>query len=158
MSTESDVMPSGAPRFPTMLRKMWSGAEVQAWIDARWMQQVAQLKRPAELGLSMLSDAERAVLAERGRQVNVKGWTPQHDDEHDAGELAMASAAYALAAADAIYPLSQGDGDYANKPPEMWPWASEWWKPSAPMRMLEKSAALAIAEMERIAREEERHG
>jgi hypothetical protein len=25
-----------APRFPTMLRKMWSGAEVQAWIDENW--------------------------------------------------------------------------------------------------------------------------
>jgi hypothetical protein len=24
------------PRFPTMLRKMWSGAEVQAWIDEHW--------------------------------------------------------------------------------------------------------------------------
>lgn len=25
-----------APRFPTMLRKMWSGGDVQAWIDANW--------------------------------------------------------------------------------------------------------------------------
>lgn len=25
-----------APRFPTMLRKMWSGGEVQAWIDEHW--------------------------------------------------------------------------------------------------------------------------
>lgn len=24
------------PRFPTMLRKMWSGTEVQKWIDANW--------------------------------------------------------------------------------------------------------------------------
>ena len=24
------------PRFPTMLRKMWSGGEVQAWIDENW--------------------------------------------------------------------------------------------------------------------------
>lgn len=24
------------PRFPTMLRKMWSGGEVQAWIDQHW--------------------------------------------------------------------------------------------------------------------------
>jgi hypothetical protein len=27
---------STAPRFPTMLRKMWSGGEVQAWIDRHW--------------------------------------------------------------------------------------------------------------------------
>lgn len=25
------------PRFPTMLRKMWSGGEVQAWIDQHWI-------------------------------------------------------------------------------------------------------------------------
>ena len=24
------------PRFPVMLRKMWSGGEVQAWIDKNW--------------------------------------------------------------------------------------------------------------------------
>jgi len=24
------------PRFPTMLRKMWSGGEVQSWIDEHW--------------------------------------------------------------------------------------------------------------------------
>lgn len=24
------------PRFPTMLRKMWCGGEVQAWIDENW--------------------------------------------------------------------------------------------------------------------------
>lgn len=28
--------PTGAPRFPTMLRKMWSGGEVQQWIDENW--------------------------------------------------------------------------------------------------------------------------
>ncbi|CAN7543832.1 hypothetical protein LJR130_003838 [Variovorax sp. LjRoot130] len=27
---------TGAPKFPTMLRKMWSGPEVQVWIDEHW--------------------------------------------------------------------------------------------------------------------------
>lgn len=27
---------SGPPKFPTALRKIWSGGEVQAWIDANW--------------------------------------------------------------------------------------------------------------------------
>jgi hypothetical protein len=33
-----DTTPPAAqpPRFPTMLRKMWSGTEVQEWIDANW--------------------------------------------------------------------------------------------------------------------------
>ncbi len=28
--------PSTRPPFPTMLRKMWSGTEVQDWIDRHW--------------------------------------------------------------------------------------------------------------------------
>lgn len=30
------AVPPQAPKFPTMLRKMWSGREVQAWIDQHW--------------------------------------------------------------------------------------------------------------------------
>lgn len=31
----------GPPRFPVMLRKMWSGGEVQAWIDQHWEMSLA---------------------------------------------------------------------------------------------------------------------
>ena len=30
------------PQFPVALRKMWSGAEVQAWIDEHWNTRSAQ--------------------------------------------------------------------------------------------------------------------
>ncbi len=56
------------------------------------------------------TQAAADVLAERHRQVEAKGWTPEHDDEHDGGQLAAAASAYALAAADHLHPLSQGDG------------------------------------------------
>jgi hypothetical protein len=36
------------------------------------------------------------IAAERKRQVEVKGYTSEHDDEHDMGELALAAALYAL--------------------------------------------------------------
>jgi len=36
------------------------------------------------------------IAAERKRQVEVKGYTPEHDDAHDLGELALAAALYAL--------------------------------------------------------------
>jgi hypothetical protein len=36
------------------------------------------------------------IAAERKRQLGVKGYTPEHDDEHDLGELALAAALYAL--------------------------------------------------------------
>ena len=47
-----------------------------------------------EAGTQAASD----VLAERARQIAAEGWTPEHDDEHDGGELARAGAAYALMA------------------------------------------------------------
>ena len=90
------------------------------------------------------------VLAERRRQVEAKGWTPEHDDEHDGGQLAAAASAYALAAADHLHPLSQGDGCYdEHGVPMMWP--PDWqFRPSDPRRMLVKAGALILAEIERL--------
>ena len=42
-----------------------------------------------------MSEGIRLIAAERQRQVDVEGWTPAHDDEHDEGELAIAAACYA---------------------------------------------------------------
>jgi hypothetical protein len=36
------------------------------------------------------------IATERRRQLEVKGYTPEHDDEHDLGELGLAAALYAL--------------------------------------------------------------
>lgn len=94
------------------------------------------------------------VQEERQRQQLAEGWTPEHDDQHDAGELAGAGAAYAIAAADLLHPLSQGDGDYRTQPPPSWPgdWAAEHWKAGEPRRMLVKAGALILAEIERLDR------
>ena len=35
------------------------------------------------------------IAAERREQLGKHGWTPEHDDEHEHGELAMAAACYA---------------------------------------------------------------
>lgn len=35
-----------------------------------------------------------AVVGERMKQISERGWTPEHDDRHGGGELAMAGAAY----------------------------------------------------------------
>jgi hypothetical protein len=100
-----------------------------------------------------LSRAAEDVFMERKRQVMAEGWSPQHDDEHDAGELAAAGAAYAFNAADQLYPHSQGDGN--NEQPIVWPWDSKWWKPKGPRRDLVRAAALLIAEIERLDRAEQ---
>lgn len=94
------------------------------------------------------------VAAERRRQIDDERWSLAHDDDHDDGDIAAAGSAYALAAADALHPMSQGDGDFKSNPPAMWPWDDEWWKPSDPRRMLVKAGALILAEIERLDRKE----
>jgi len=93
--------------------------------------------------LGAMPRAARDVLAERQRQIEAEGWTPAHDDEHEDGQLAAASASYAVA--------SVNPSAFAA-PPSLWPWTSEWWKPSTRRRMLVKGGALILAEIERLDR------
>jgi hypothetical protein len=76
----------------------------------------------------------QAITAERQRQIAIEGWTPAHDATHTKGELARAAACYAL----------------GGRPPGLWPWGDQWWKPSTPERNLEKAGALIAAEIDRI--------
>lgn len=89
-----------------------------------------------------LTPAARDVLAERARQITAEGYEPEADDIYTSGELASASATYAL--------LSTGvDGWRVT---HHWPWGEHSLKLSEPRRMAVKSAALALAEIERIDR------
>jgi len=65
-----------------------------------------------------MSTGVEAIAAERKRQIEAEGWTPEHDDEHTNGEMADAAACYAR---------RRGDPD--PMPPGVWPWCEEWWKP-----------------------------
>lgn len=90
--------------------------------------------------------AVRDVLAERQRQFSVEGWTPEHDDQQNEEEMAIAAACYAESAAGFYHP---------GTAPETWPWLSSWWKPLTPRRDLVKAAALILAEIERLDRASE---
>lgn len=83
------------------------------------------------------------IAAERQRQIDAEGWTPEHDDGHVAGQLATAGACYAL-------------GDNSDLTPELfqalWPWSPKWWKPKDRRRDLIRAAALLVAEIERLDR------
>ncbi|MFK0894515.1 MULTISPECIES: FtsB/FtsL family cell division protein [Pseudomonas aeruginosa group] len=87
------------------------------------------------------------VQAERRRQITAEGWTPEHDDEHDNGEMARAAACYALAGSSA-----PNDGTAALLVSLAWPWDQQWWKPTSARRDLVKACALALAEIERLDR------
>ncbi len=105
------------------------------------------------------SPAIKAIAAERRRQVESEGWTPEHDDKYSCGELARAAACYALQAAqrsdETPYEDSAGRKrwwrtGFAIK--RFWPWGWGWWKPLDRQRDLEKAGALIAAELDRLIR------
>lgn len=94
-------------------------------------------------GVKSLSNAVQSVIAERQRHQSVEGWTPEHDDEHCNGELAMAAVCYIN---------ETGTVNRNGGKPWGWPWDASWWKPNARRRNLVKAGALILAEIERIDR------
>lgn len=89
------------------------------------------------------------IALERHRQVTTESWTPEHDDEHVAGQLAHAARCYAGHGIGLIYGL-----DRQPRIPQEWPWGGEWWKPSLdPIRDLTKAGALIAAEIDRLTRQ-----
>ena len=81
------------------------------------------------------------IAAERQRQIDVEGWTPEHDDTHSSGQM--------LAAANCYIRKTQGRDWLISG----WPWADECPKPSKdPVRNLVKAGALIAAEIDRLQR------
>lgn len=83
------------------------------------------------------------IAAERQRQIDAEGYTPEHDDEHDRGEIADAAACYAA------------------RKRELWPWVNQPKMAERPtrderMRELVKAGALIAAEIDRLLRSEAR--
>lgn len=93
--------------------------------------------------------AFQEILIERGRQLG-KGWTRDHDDRLEDGEIAQAAAAYALAARDGRALCCNG----CRMPlyQTAWPWPPEQFKPKSYRENLICAAAMLIAEIERFDR------
>ncbi len=92
------------------------------------------------------------IEEERRRQTEQEGWTPEHDDHHDLGQMARAAAAYAATAAAQVKDFGE---DFSNFPVHaMWPrsWGKTSWKPKSPRSNLVRAAALLVAEIERLDR------
>ena len=83
------------------------------------------------------------IAAERKRQIEKEGYSPEHDDKHEHGEIARGAAAYLLA------------GSTNRLAQEIWPWPDgDGFKPTPAdrMRELTKAGAMLVAEMERLQR------
>ncbi|MDD9738468.1 DHHA1 domain-containing protein [Marinovum sp. SP66] len=90
-----------------------------------------------------------AITAERKRQTEVEGWTPEHDDAHDQCELSLAGAVYALS--------GSADSEWRNNARidairELWPFESHWFKQTGGREDLVKAGALIAAEIDRLDR------
>lgn len=104
------------------------------------------------------------IAAERRRQVEAEGWTNEHDDEHESGQMALAAACYAAPHAfpGMVVAHHWTDAsrymDAESEPvgevvvPNAWPWDGQWFKLTNTRRDLIKAAALIVAEIERIDR------
>lgn len=92
-----------------------------------------------------MKTAIELIAEERRRQIEVEGWTPEHDSNYHYDELARAAASYAL-------PEESRHGVFIGDKPEHWPWESKWWKPTPDdrIRELTKAGALIVAEIDRL--------
>lgn len=99
------------------------------------------------------------IAKERQRHFDVEGWTPEHDNQYDQGELAMAAACYSAFAQMLCKVECEGLREQLvdeAEPAEWWPWDESWWKPSPdPIRNLEKAGALIAAQIDRLERAQE---
>jgi hypothetical protein len=78
-------------------------------------------------------DGASLIAAERQRQIEQEGYSPEHDEHHGQGQLGMAAKAYLT-----------GNG-------AAWPWDEESWKPTGDVvRDLVKAGALIAAEIDRL--------
>ena len=115
----------------------------------RYQQEARDARAACTASGEAVSTAARDVLAERRRQVEVEGYTPEHDDAHDRGELAGAAAAYAAYRSQVAPEVIMGDEIIGT----LWPWPGEGsYKPKNRYDDLKRAAAFLIAEMDRLNR------
>ena len=106
----------------------------------------ADCRQAAALLKLLRSPGVMAIALERERQISEEGWSPEHDDQHDRGEMAGAAACYLLYRSHVPPEELMGEGILEMS----WPWESEWWKPKDPLRDLKCGGALTAAEIDRL--------
>lgn len=93
------------------------------------------------------ANGSELIAAERQRQIESEGWTPEHDDQHQYGELTLAAMCYIEAKSFQF-----------QRNIRLWPWDAKWWKPKDRISNLVKAGALIAAEIDRLQRIERDEG
>lgn len=85
------------------------------------------------------------IKEERKRQIEVEGFTAEHDNQYN----------YQLLYAASCYILTSTVDEIKDKEcVGPWPWDWKWWKPTTRRRNLIKAAALIVAHIEKLDRAE----
>lgn len=105
-----------------------------------------------------MPDGVTLIALERTRQISEEGWTPEHDDMHEAGEMAQAAGLYAFYAHSDEAVAHAVSLRRSFLCPPGWPFAPEWWKPKDRISNLIRAGALIAAEIDRLHRLEDPEG
>lgn len=155
---QQQLAPTAPQWLPTEAQILAACEEAGLWPNtaAQWVSNGAFARYHAAINrmapsaqpasTATLTQAVQDVLAERRRQIEVEGWTPKHDDEHGWGDLADAAACY----------ISGSPYWSTRDKHQRWPWELAWWKPKDRRTNLVRSAALLMAEVERMDRADAR--
>ncbi|WP_147112164.1 hypothetical protein [Tateyamaria sp. syn59] len=91
-----------------------------------------------------------AIAAERRRQIEVKGWTSNHDDQHGPGALAGSASAYAMSAASSL--MCGSETPVVLDPPPFFGFDASDWNPETPREDLVRAGALIAAAIDQLER------
>ena len=104
------------------------------------------------------------IAEERKRQIEIEGYTQQHDAEHPVSELISAAGAYLRSAnlhllSESFEPSSSwhktNEPFYWNEVKRLWPWDEKTFKPTTALRDFVKTGALIAAIIDRLNAEKE---
>lgn len=108
------------------------------------------------IGIPEIQRVVGQICNERIRQIEAEGFSAEHDDEYTDGELVRAACCYATYAQDEGHQRAAFRYAEAGRAPAGWRWPARWWKPKSRRRDLVRAAALLIAEIQRLDREQEK--
>lgn len=128
------------------------------------LRELAVLKQRAGADAGGVTEGVQLIANERRRQIEVEGFSAEHDDSYGDFPMAEAAVCYAQHVADRGWLDPEGIAEYRSDEvisPEVqgrgmygWPkhWDKAWWKPHSILRDLVKAGALIAAEIDRAIR------
>lgn len=99
------------------------------------------------------------IAEERKRQIEIEGYTDDHDLKHNPREFVHAAETYLMSSDLTLHSKEFGPSDnwhqtnepfYRNEIERSWPWEQESFKPTSDIRDLIKAGALIAAAIDRL--------